>query len=424
MRLAPGTPLRLSLRQDMSEPDRAVGLLAMAGQRAALEWGPALLANPLPVSPLLYPLESGLIEARGSHFGGLHGFLADSLPEGWGVRLWQRRLARHGLNWAMLNPVEQLALVGEGGRGALVYAPATTPPDDVATLDLDALAADARAMLLGDDCHLADMLATLGGASGGARPKINVGFVDDGRICIDEAEPSSEIAQASGYTSWIVKFPALADPVDMGPLEQAYATMARAAGVTMAETRLISAREGPAYFASRRFDRPAPGQRRHMVSLAGATEAPPDRPSLDYDGFLRATRAITRHDGDVGEAFTRMVFNILACNRDDHTRQHAYLMDLDGYWRLAPAYDLTWSEGAGGEHMLSIEGEGRSPTRAHVLRLAQRHGFSLASIDAVIDRVRAAVADWPVHAGDAGVGPSLLLVAARLATIDRDFVAS
>ncbi len=423
MRLAPGTPLRLSLRQDLSVPDRAVGLLAMAGQRAALEWGAALLAEPLPVSPLLYPLESGLIEARGSHFGGLHGFLADSLPEGWGVRLWQRRLGRHGLNWAMLSPVEQLALVGEGGRGALVYAPATTPPDDVATLDLDALAADARAMLLGDDCHLADMLATLGGASGGARPKINVGFVADGRICIDEAEPSSEIAQAPGYTSWIVKFPALADPVDMGPMEQAYATMARAAGVTMAETRLISAREGPAYFASRRFDRPAPGQRRHMVSLAGAAEAPPDRPSLDYDGFLRATRAITRHDGDVGEAFMRMVFNILACNRDDHTRQHAYLMDPVGHWRLAPAYDLTWSEGAGGEHMLAIEGEGRVPTRSHVLRLGQRHGFSLASIDAIIDRVRAAVADWPTHAANAGVGPSLRLVAARLARIDHDFVA-
>ena len=250
------------------------------------------------------------------------------------------------------------------------------------------------------------------------------GFVGDGRICIDEAEPSSQIALAPGYTSWIVKFPALADPVDMGPLEQAYATMARAAGVTMAETRLISARDGPAYFASRRFDRPAPGQRRHMVSLAGATEAPPDRPSLDYDGFLRATRAITRHDGDVGEAFTRMVFNILACNRDDHTRQHAYLMDPAGHWRLAPAYDLTWSEGAGGEHMLAIEGEGRLPTRAHVLRLGQRHGFSRASIDAIIDRVRAAVADWPAHAADAGVGPSLRQVAARLARIDRDFVAA
>lgn len=424
MRLAPGTPLRLSLRQDLSAPDRAVGLLAMADQRAALEWAPELLLDPLPVSPLFYPLESGLIEVRGGLFGGLHGFLADSLPEGWGVRLWQRRLALHGLNWAMLSPVEQLALVGEGGRGALVYAPATTPPDDATALDLDALAADARAILLGEDSHLADMLATLGGASGGARPKINLGFVGDGRICIDETEPSSQIALAPGYTSWIVKFPALTDPVDMGPVEQAYATMARAAGVTMAETRLIPAREGPAYFASRRFDRPTPGQRRHMISLAGATEAPPDRPSLDYDGFLRATRAITRHDGDVSEAFTRMVFNILACNRDDHTRQHAYLMNPAGHWRLAPAYDLTWSEGAGGEHMLAIEGEGRCPTRAHVLRLGHRHGFAVARIDATIDRARAAVADWPTHADNAGVGSSLRLVAARLATIDRDFVMS
>jgi serine/threonine-protein kinase HipA len=74
--------------------------------------------------------------------------------------------------------------------------------------------------------------------------------------------------------------------------------------------------------------------------------------------------------------------------------------------------------------MLAIEGEGRVPTRAHVLRLGQRHGISLTSIDAIIDRARAAVADWPVHAADAGVGPSLRLVAARLATVDRDFMAA
>lgn len=92
--------------------------------------------------------------------------------------------------------------------------------------------------------------------------------------------------------------------------------------------------------------------------------------------FLRATRAITRHAEDVSEAFRRMVCNVLACNRDDYTRQHSYLMSWAGELRLAPAYGLTFSPGPGGEHYMDIEGEGRNPTQAHVEALGARHGLS------------------------------------------------
>jgi hypothetical protein len=109
-----------------------------------------------------------------------------------------------------------------------------------------------------------------------------------------------------------------------------------------------------------------------------------------------------------------MVFNVLACNRDDHTGQHAYLMDAAGTWRLAPAYDLTFSTGPGGEHYLAVAGEGRSPTRAHVLHLAQTHGLAPARAAQVIDEVATAVADWPAHAQAAGVTASRVEIAARL----------
>lgn len=112
-----------------------------------------------------------------------------------------------------------------------------------------------------------------------------------------------------------------------------------------------------------------------MISLAGAIEASPLLPSAGYDMFLRATHAITRHAEDVSEAFRRMVFNVLACNRDDHTRQHSYLMSRAGEWRLAPAYDLTFSLGPGGEHYMDIEGEGRNPTQAHVEASARFMAF-------------------------------------------------
>lgn len=407
-RLAPGTPIAIGLRFGDPVNDRSVGRAVMANGLAMLEWSREIMSSRIAVSPLLYPQEQGLIEARGRAFDGLHGFLADSLPEGWGALLMKRRVERLGTRWETLDPIDRLALVGEEGRGALVFAPATTPPADVVALDLDALAAQSQSILLGDDAALADVLARLGGASGGARPKVHIGFDATGQISIDEGN------SAPGFESWIAKFPALLDPVDIGPIEQAYAAMARAAGITMAESRVLPARNGPGYFATRRFDRPAGGKRLHMLSLAGAVEAPSHLPSLDYDGFLRATLAITRDVRDVEEAFRRMVFNVLAFNRDDHTRQHAYLMDPDGRWRLAPAYDLTYSPGPGGDHYLAVAGEGRRPTRGHVERVGSLHGISDRQIADIIDTVDGVVSDWLRFAAEAGVGLSLEEITGRL----------
>src|SRR5690606_1993460 len=129
------------------------------------------------------PSEPGLHEARTRDFEGLHGFLADSLPEGWGALLMKRRLAKLDVRWDDLSGVDRLALVGRQGRGALIYEPATTPAEDVQTLDLDALAAEAHSILSGDEAMLADTLATLAGASGGARPKVHLGFSPKGEIC-------------------------------------------------------------------------------------------------------------------------------------------------------------------------------------------------------------------------------------------------
>lgn len=396
MKLAPGTPLAASLAFDDDQAALPVGRLAMAGGLAQLEWSPELIAAPVPVSALLYPPERGLHPARGRDFEGLHGFLADSLPEGWGFLVMRRRLSKLGVSIGTLSPLDRLALVGDQGRGALTYRPATAPPPEVASLDLDVLAAESTAILNGHDGELADTLAALAGGSGGARPKVHIGFDAEGRISISEGET------AAGHEAWIVKFAAPGDPPDIGPIEAAYATMALTAGLDMAPYRLLPSKAGLGYFATRRFDRPRPGQRLHMVSLSGAVEAPWRTPA-SYDLFLRATVAITRHAEDLQAAFRRMVFNVLASNRDDHTRQHSYLMDAQGQWRLAPAYDLTYSAGPGGEHYLDVEGEGRNPTRAQVHALGRRHSLSDRLIDAVIDEVRAAVADWPRFAEDAGV---------------------
>lgn len=398
MKLSPGTPLTVSLAFEAAARPVPTARLAMSGGLAQMEWSPEILSRRLDVSALLYPPEPGLLAARGRDFEGLHGFLADSLPEGWGYVVMRQRLAGLGVRIEELSPLDRLALVGDQGRGALTYTPATTPSSAVDdALDLDALATESAAVLAGDDSALIGALARLAGGSGGARPKVHVGFDATGAISLSAGET------AAGHDAWIVKFPAIRDPRDIGPLEAAYADMAAAAGLTLSEHRLLEAASGPPYFATRRFDRPAPGQRLHMVSLCGAIEAPSDRPSASYDTFLRATLRITRHAGDVTAAFRRMVFNVLACNRDDHTRQHAFLMDAGGQWRLAPAYDLTFSTGPGGEHYLAIDGEGQNPTRGHVTRLGSLHGLTGAVINQIVEQAAEAVAGWSRFASETGV---------------------
>lgn len=397
MRLPADVPLGISLLLDEATAPIQAARAAYVDHLAQLEWSPSIIQAGLRLSPLYYPPETGLHPARNRQFDGLHGFLADSLPDGWGYVLMRRRLAKLGFRIDEFNPLERLALVGRHGRGALTYEPATTPAGEVETLDLDALAADAARILNGEEGLLADTLAKLGGGSGGARPKVHVGFDAMGAVLVSDGEA------AQGHSAWIVKFPAPTDPADIGPIEAAYAAMAKEAGLAMTEHRLLEAKAGPGFFATRRFDRPHPGQRLHVVSLSGALEARSDSGAVDYDTFLRATRAITRHVEDVEAAFRRMIFNILAFNRDDHARQHSYLMDAAGAWRLAPAYDLTFSRGPGGEHYLDIAGEGRSPARANVIQLGRRHGFGEAVIKRMVDEVRAATARWPQIADEAGV---------------------
>lgn len=419
MKLAPGTPLAVGLLTDETAAPRSVGRLAMARGLAQLEWSAEIITEGLPISPLHYPAEPGLHPARSRTFEGLHGFLSDCLPDAWGLLLLKRRLQRMGHRFEDLNAVDRLALVGTKGRGALVFQPETLDGEASSTIDLDALADESRHVLLGEETELEALLTRLGGGSGGARPKVHVAINGGGKLSAGD-----ELAAAgtkSAGEEWIVKFAATNDPVDIGPLEEAYARMARAAGIEMAETRLIPSATGPGHFATRRFDRPVPGQRLHMVSLGGVLEASPHMPSVDYDGFLKATLAITHSMADVEQAFRRMVFNVLARNRDDHVRQHAYLMDLRGDWRLAPAFDLTFSNGPGGEHYMAVLGEGRTITRQHIEKLAKTHGISPKRVVAVIDDVRASLADWPSHARDTGVRVSMAKVSEGLESVARIF---
>lgn len=389
--------LRVSLALS---PDEAVpvGRLALERNIAVFEYDGTFAATGLSVNPVFGPVRPGLLRPRDPRaFRGLHGVFADSLPDAWGELLVRRRLRHAGVAVSSLTVLDRLTLVGRRGRGALVYEPAQDDEARAGKLDLDRLADEAVEVMEGHESAVLRELERLGGSSGGARPKVQVALDDAGQARTDDDAP------APGFTSWIVKFRGSLDRADIGPLEAAYAEAARRAGIDMPRTRLIAASSGPGYFATERFDRAPHRRRLHMISVAGMLDADWAVPAIDYETLLGAVRGATHDEGAVLQMYRRMVFNVLAVNRDDHTKQHALLLDRNGVWRLSPAYDLTLAYGPGNEHYLTVNGRGREITRHDLLAVAETQTISRRRAGGIIADVAEVVADLPAIARDFGV---------------------
>lgn len=396
MKIAPGTPLRVAFDFDRGAVPVPVGRLAFDAGRALLEYDGQMIASALRMNPLHAP-SAALYEADATVFDGLHGAIADSLPDAWGDLLIRRRAAASGIAYSSLTPLDRLAIIGSRGMGALVYAPEIAP-EAVGGIDLDEFADAAAAVEEGAPTERLAELARLGGSSGGARPKVLVGMNEAGELLPGDVF-------APGYEAWLVKFRSRRfDAADIGLLEAAYADMARDAGVEISQTRILASVLGPGYFATRRFDRPGGTARLHVVSFAGATDVPWDRSGLDYRAALRLVRAVTRDQREVEQMFARMAFNVVAHNRDDHAKQHAFLMDARGMWRLAPAYDLTFSRGyqtgvGSSQHYLAVGGRGGDDiTRALVIGEGVAAGLDRIDCDAIYDRVLDAVGSFATYA--------------------------
>ncbi|MGE4299099.1 MAG: type II toxin-antitoxin system HipA family toxin [Desulfovibrionaceae bacterium] len=379
-----------------------VGRLAWVDGEILFEFDRSFPIERLDISPFkLRPTPgSSVIKAPPRPFEGLHGIFNDSLPDGWGRLLMDRKLREVGIRPGQLTPLDRLAWVGSRGMGALCYRPehpALGGKDDT-PLDLDRLAGEARLVLADSPEAVFDRLLNVGGSPGGARPKALVGVSEDGSRLIHGADSLPE-----GYAHWLVKFGAREDAREAGSIEMAYAEMAQVAGVAMPETRLFPSNDGPGYFGIRRFDRD--GNRRiHMHTISGLLHADFRLPSMDYTDLLKATFLLTRRQPDVDQMFTRMAFNVLAHNRDDHTKNHSFLMDSDGEWRLSPAYDVTFSDGPGGEQSLAVAGEGRNPGVKDLRTVGKAVGIAKATVEERIERALDAVRRWPEFAGKHGVG--------------------
>jgi serine/threonine-protein kinase HipA len=381
-----------------SDPDqrRLVGKLAESGRKIYFEYHPEFLNDPLWLSPFKLPPEPGLHEHRDRSFGPLFGLFDDSLPDGWGLLLMDRYFRKKGIQPETLSPLDRLAYMGTRTMGALTYHPPSETDDgQEASVNLHRLAQAACGVLEGTAAELLPTLRIAGGSPGGARPKAVIGVKGDRIISGADILPE-------GYTGWIVKFPSKRNSTAEGRIEYAYSLMARSAGLNVPPARLFTTPEDDAFFGVERFDR-CQNRRLHMHTFGNLIHSNFRIPGCDYEQLMKTTRVLTKNQPDVISAFRLMVFNILAHNRDDHVKNFAFLLNADNEWRLAPAYDLTFTHGSGGEHTMTVAGEGRAPGRVHILRIAGQAGLSKNQADEIMDEVASAISKWPHFADEAGL---------------------
>lgn len=366
---------------------KRVGELVLNENKIYFKYDAALVTENLNISPFKLPFNSAIHQASSIPFSGLYGVFNDSLPDGWGKLLLDRNLQQKGINPKNINPLLRLAFVGKKGMGALIYEPESeenTFSNEIE--DLDFLQNEMNLVLEGESTDIIDELFTLGGSSGGARPKVNIGFNPTTNHIIYNNENLPK-----NYEHWIIKFSSNFDRIDGAQIEFAYHKMALQAGLEMMPCKLFQGKSGRFYFGTKRFDR-VDNKRIHLHSASGLLHDDFRMSTLDYghlmDASFRLEKSVTAYDTVLRLA----AFNLFSYNRDDHSKNFSFLMNGSGEWKFAPAYDLTFSTSSFGSHSTSFAGEYKNPTENHLLELAKI--FSIKNPKPIIEQVKQAVSKW------------------------------
>ncbi|MEX2194492.1 MAG: type II toxin-antitoxin system HipA family toxin [Thermoleophilaceae bacterium] len=406
---------------------RPIGAVSLEEGRhtAVFQYDPAFASSGIEVSPIAMPLrrEPYTFPALNHDtFRGLSGLLADSLPDRYGHALIDAWLEGQGRSPGSFNAVERLCYVGTRGIGALEFRPAKGPErgrsSDIEIAALVELASEVltqRAGLAGsfDGDGRADAvrdILSVGTSAGGARAKAVIAFNPK-----TEAVRSGQVDADPGFEHWLLKFDGVGAandreldvPQGYGVIELAYANMARAAGITMTECRLLE-ENGRRHFMTRRFDRPDGHSKLHMQSLGAIAHLDFNQAGAhSYEQALMVVRRLGLGMAAVEQQFRRMAFNIVARNQDDHVKNIAFLMDRGGRWSLSPAFDVTYAYAPRGKwtssHQMSMNGRRDGFVLDDFRACAEAASMKRGRAEAIVGEVRDAVARWPEFAGDAGV---------------------
>jgi serine/threonine-protein kinase HipA len=343
----------------------------------------------------------------------LPAMIADSLPDAFGNALVDAALAAEGVQKHHITPLDRLAYLGKRAVGALEYRPARGPRERVPTAVVIADLVDAaRAALAGqfgtDDLTRAALasLIAVGTSAGGARAKAVIAFNPrTGEI------RSGQLPAPDGFEHWLIKFDGVGKDTELGTsagygrIEYAYYLMARAAGITMSDSRLLE-ENGRAHFMTRRFDRDR-NTKIHMQTLCAMAELDfNQRASHDYSQYLQTIDRLGLGAAARTEGFRRMAFNLYSANCDDHTKNLSFLMAPDGAWSLAPAYDVTHAHNPSmtawtAHHQMSVNGRFSNITVDDIETVADRQ--QVPGWREAVEQVRNSVARWHEFAAEAQV---------------------
>lgn len=391
----------------------------------AFQYHPAFVTSGIEVSPITMPLSNRVYVFPGlprNTFRGLPGLLADSLPDKFGNALIDAWLATQGRTADTFNAVERLCYIGERGMGALEFRPSIGPRSRRAqTIDVGALVqlasevlgqrADLKGHFAGPEKTRAlKEILKVGTSAGGARAKAVIAWNRD----TNEVR-SGQIPAGDGFDYWLLKFDGvegnkdkeLDDPQGFCAIEYAYSVMAKAAGVTMTECRLLE-ENGRRHFMTRRFDRLDAGEKLHVQSLGALAHFDFNSPgAYAYEQALLILRQLALPMDTIEQQFRRMAFNIIARNHDDHVKNVAFLMDKAGRWSLSPAFDITYSYNPTGAwtaaHQMTMNGKRDGFTLADFRECGRSALMKRGRAEAIVEEVVTAVAKWPDYAGQAGV---------------------
>lgn len=401
---------------------RRVGAVAAdPGVRAyVFEYAPEWADANVELAPLHLPNRRGpyvFADLDRDTWKGLPPLLADSLPDDFGNALVDAWMARQGIEPGRITALDRLAYTGERGLGALTYhPPAAERTEGPTAIALAELVASARQVLAGEfpDGAPAEealrQLIQVGSSAGGARAKAVVAFNPD-----TFQIRSGQFDAPPGFSHWLIKLDGVAmgtdrgvrigDGKEYGRIEYGYHLMAAEAGIAMTDCRLLP--EGPrAHFMTRRFDRAADGGRRHLVSLCGLAHLDFRRPGVNsYEQLLLTVDELGLGPEARAEVFRRCVFNVAAVNREDHTKNTAFLCTPEGEWSLAPAFDLTHSYRVDSvwvaRHQMSVNGRTEGIAIADFDEVGDR--FAVPGYRSIVREVLAAVARWEEFAEASGV---------------------
>ena len=376
--------------------DTLVGQLRLVGQEILFKYADSYLKNGHNISPLKLQFDDSIQTAPPAPFRGLHGVFSDSLPDAWGMLLLRKHFSNQGVLLETLSMLDLLCMIGKDSSGALHYEPSRKTNTPNTSISLDQLHSNSQEILSGDIGVDIEQFIHAGGSPGGARPKVNLFYNEqlDKFYSHHKEEPTLE------DQPWIIKFPALTDIEDLAQVEYAYNLMAEECGLIVHDFKLFKGESGLSYFGSRRFDRKK-GEKIHMISAAALMNDDYERSTLDYGHLLDATLKLTGSMAEMSKLFRLACFNVLAHNRDDHSKNFSFLMDKKGKWSLSPAYDLTFSASSQGMHSTSCAGNSKNPGADELLELAS--DFSIRKGEQILREVMFGVRNFRKHAEVAGV---------------------